>query len=46
MTGGHERDDDLDVLPDVTTDEEPQSWSERNDSNDDRLIEERPPHWS
>ena len=39
-------DDDFDVLPDTTTDESPAGWGEeRDDSNDDRLIENRPPHW-
>lgn len=41
--GGWE--DDLDVLPDVTQDETPVGWGDEGDSNDQRLLDERPPHW-
>ena len=38
-------DDDFDVLPDTTSAEPGEGWGEADDSNDDRLVEERPPHW-
>jgi len=38
-------DDDFDVLPDTTSDELGEGWNEADESNDDRLVEERPPHW-
>jgi hypothetical protein len=34
-------DDDFDILPDTTSDER----SHEDESNDERLKEERPPHW-
>lgn len=38
--------DDLPVLPDQTRDDTDAGWGERgHDSNDDRLIADRPPHW-
>lgn len=37
--------DDLEVLPDITTDERPTGWGDDDASNDARLVEERPPHW-
>lgn len=38
-------DTDLTVLPDQTSDDEPE-WSElREDDHEVRLFEERPPHW-
>jgi hypothetical protein len=37
--------DDLVVLPDTTSDETATGWGEDDESNDRRLIEERPPHW-
>lgn len=46
MTNGPEWDDELLVLPDTTSDESPRSWGDGDESNDDRLLEERPPHWS
>jgi hypothetical protein len=33
------------VLPDQTRDDTDQGWGERSGGNDDRLLEERPPHW-
>ncbi|WP_174257370.1 hypothetical protein [Phytoactinopolyspora alkaliphila] len=40
-------DDDFDVLPDTTEDESPRGWGdETSDANDQRLLDERPPHWS
>jgi hypothetical protein len=37
--------DDDDVLPAQTSDDTDVGWGERPDSNDDRLLAERPPHW-
>ncbi|GAA4695606.1 hypothetical protein [Phytohabitans rumicis] len=37
--------DDLPVLPDQTRDDTDRGWGESSYSNDDRLLEERPPHW-
>ncbi|WP_166347302.1 hypothetical protein [Phytoactinopolyspora limicola] len=37
--------DDFDVLPDVTEDESPGGWGDDDTSNDQRLLDERPPHW-
>ncbi|MBX6354950.1 MAG: hypothetical protein IRZ05_03730 [Micromonosporaceae bacterium] len=36
---------DDDVLPEQTGDDTDRGWGERPSSNDDRLLEERPPHW-
>jgi hypothetical protein len=36
---------DDDVLPQQTSDDTDYGWGERPGSNDDRLLEERPPHW-
>ncbi len=38
-------DDDEPVLPDQTRDDTDLGWGERSGGNDDRLLEERPPHW-
>lgn len=39
-------DDDLDVLPDQTSDDTDTGWGEwRGEGGDDRLLEDRPPHW-
>jgi hypothetical protein len=38
--------DDLEILPDVTEDEHARGWGDDlDDSNDQRLLDERPPHW-
>jgi hypothetical protein len=37
-------DDDV-LLPEQTTDDTDHGWGERPGSNDERLLEERPPHW-
>jgi hypothetical protein len=37
--------DDRPVLPDQTRDDTDAGWGERSDSNDDRLVADRPPHW-
>ncbi|MDP9797921.1 hypothetical protein J2S43_006433 [Catenuloplanes nepalensis] len=39
-------DDDLPVLPDQTSDDTDRGWGELGSGgNDDRLLEDRPPHW-
>ncbi|WP_186315808.1 hypothetical protein [Catellatospora sichuanensis] len=49
--GGREDDrvvefeDDAPVLPDQTREDTDRGWGERSWSNDDRLRDERPPHW-
>ena len=43
MTTGWE--DDFAVLPDTTSDERGDGWGETDESDDDRLEQERPPHW-
>jgi hypothetical protein len=37
--------DGLPVLPDQTRDDTDRGWGELTYSNDDRLLEDRPPHW-
>ncbi|SCL18446.1 hypothetical protein GA0070624_1530 [Micromonospora rhizosphaerae] len=37
--------DDFVVLPEQTADDTDRGWGERNGSNDDWLLAERPPHW-
>lgn len=34
-----------DILPDETSDDTAAGWGEDPDSNDERLLRERPPHW-
>jgi hypothetical protein len=38
-------DDAEPVLPEQTRDDLDRGWGESTSSNDDRLLEERPPHW-
>jgi hypothetical protein len=38
-------DDDQPVLPDQTRDDTDSGWGERDSRNDDRLREDRPPHY-
>jgi len=38
-------DDAEPVLPEQTRDESGRDWGESPSSNDERLLEERPPHW-
>ena len=38
-------DDDFAVLPEQSVDDTDRGWGERADSNDDRLVADRPPHW-
>ena len=37
--------DDAPALPAQTRDDTDAGWGERSSSNDDRLLDERPPHW-
>jgi hypothetical protein len=37
--------DELVILPDQTSDDTDAGWGERSAGNDDRLLDERPPHW-
>lgn len=37
--------DDFDVLPDAPSDEGPEGWGDTDETNDERLADERPPHW-
>jgi hypothetical protein len=37
--------DDQPVLPDQTRDDTDSGWGERDSRNDDRLREDRPPHY-
>ncbi|WP_034591245.1 hypothetical protein [Hamadaea tsunoensis] len=37
--------DDAPILPDQTVDDTDAGWGESAGSNDDRLLEDRPPHW-
>jgi hypothetical protein len=38
-------DEDSPVLPEQTRDDTDAGWGDRHSGNDERLIEERPPHW-
>ncbi len=38
-------DDDLTILPDQTSDDTDAGWGETRQDNDQRLLENRPPHW-
>jgi hypothetical protein len=38
-------DEDGSVLPDQTSDDTDRGWGEYPTGNDDRLLDERPPHW-
>lgn len=39
-------DDEPEILPDITSDEHATGWGDdADDSNDARLLAERPPHW-
>lgn len=37
--------DDLDLLPDTTSDERSEGWGDRDEDSTARLIADRPPHW-
>ena len=38
-------DDGGPVLPEQTRDDTDEGWGEHRSGNDDRLLDERPPHW-
>jgi hypothetical protein len=33
------------LLPEQTRDDTERGWGRQDESNDDRLLEDRPPHW-
>ena len=33
------------LLPEQTSDDTDRGWGDREGSNDDRLFEDKPPHW-
>lgn len=37
--------EDPPILSDEMVDETDEGWNEESDSNDERLLEDRPPHW-
>lgn len=37
--------EDPPILPDEMVDETEEGWNEESDSNDERLLDDRPPHW-
>lgn len=37
--------EDPPILPDQTVDDTDEGWGEQTESNDDRLLDDRPPHW-
>lgn len=37
--------EDAPILPDQTVDDTDEGWGEQTESNDDRLLDDRPPHW-
>jgi len=39
-------DDDVAVLPEQTRDDTDEGWGDRSAGNDERLLDERPPHWA
>ncbi|MEU6035124.1 MULTISPECIES: hypothetical protein [Actinomadura] len=38
-------DDELEILPDQTTDDTDTGWGEWRGDDDSRLLDDRPPHW-
>ena len=38
-------DDDAPVLPEQTRDDTDHGWGDRDGANDERLLQDRPPHW-
>jgi hypothetical protein len=38
-------DDEIEILPDQTRDDTDTGWGEWRADDDDRLLDERPPHW-
>jgi hypothetical protein len=37
--------EELEILPDQTTDDTDAGWGEHGRANDEYLLAERPPHW-
>jgi hypothetical protein len=37
--------EDLPLLPEQSRDDTDRGWGDREGSNDDRLLEDKPPHW-
>lgn len=37
--------EDPPILPDEMVDETDVGWNEETESNDERLLDDRPPHW-
>ena len=37
--------DEAPLLPEQTSDDLDRGWGDRDGANDDRLLEDRPPHW-
>jgi hypothetical protein len=37
--------EDPPILPDDRIEEVDEEWNEESDSNDERLLEDKPPHW-
>lgn len=37
--------EEIPILPDQTRDDTERGWGTLADSNDDRLLDDRPPHW-
>ena len=40
-----ELEEDAPILPEQTTDDTNRGWREPAYANDERLLEDRPPHW-
>jgi hypothetical protein len=38
--------DEIPLLPEQTRDDTERGWGVSEGSNDDRLLEDRPPHWA
>jgi hypothetical protein len=45
LSGDDRLADDEPILAAQTRDDTDYGWGERSDSNDQRLLEDRPPHW-
>lgn len=37
--------EDLPLLPEQSRDDTDRGWGDREGSNDDRLLDDKPPHW-
>jgi hypothetical protein len=45
LSGDERLADDEPILAQQTRDDTDNGWGERSDSNDQRLLDDRPPHW-